>query len=169
MEYIVSYSNLLLNALLDTIKRERRRTIDSTDIINYEKAVVYIAKESNINLRFNYFNDKSKFLEEIANYVWIIQKDNTETYTLYPWISEEELELKIKNTIFSDMSVVYDVTEELLRFKRDRRETFKLKELEKDVNYYFFKETSKNISTLEKQKENEEKKLKKIKKNIIRK
>ena len=147
MEYIVSYSNLLLNALLDTIKRERRRTIDSTDIINYEKAVVYIAKESNINLRFNYFNDKSKFLEEIANYVWIIQKDNTETYTLYPWISEEELELKIKNTIFSDMSVVYDVTEELLRFKRDRRETFKLKELEKDVNYYFFKETSKNIST----------------------
>lgn len=166
MKQIVKYSDLLLNTMLDTIKRENRKTIDGTDIINYEKVVKSIIKSYNLPMEFDAIKDVQKFLLEIEPYIFMSEQDNDAIYTLLPWVDLEELEQRVKNTIFIDMSFVYDATKESLRFKRDARSIQRLRGVEKQINSNFLKSTQENIYFYEQQKHNEEYKLQKMKQNL---
>lgn len=166
MKYTISYSVLLLNTILDTIKRENRRTIDGEDIINFEKELKKISKKFNLPMEFESMPNAKSFLMELEPYVFMSNQDSDPIYTLLPWINETELENSIKDTIFTNMEVVYDVTKENLRFKRTARSVQRIRNVERQVNENFLKMTRDNITFFEQQKLSEEKKLQKIKNNI---
>ena len=166
MKYIVSYSNLLLNTMLDTIKRENRRTIDGTDIINFERVVKSIIKENGLPMEFDSINNGRKFLDEINPFIFTVEKDGKETYTLLPWISEQDLEESISNTIFVDMGYVYDITKDELFFKRNSRSIYRLRDIEKEVNNNFLRSTQNNLVKLEKERQKELVKFERIKQNL---
>ncbi len=164
MKYTVNYSTLLLNTLLDTIKRENRRTIDGTDIINFEKIIHNFVKPFNYSIEFDTLSNSE--LEKLKQFIHIEESANKETYTLLPWISEQELEESLTNTLFDDMSSIYQITEKELLLKRNRNEVFNLKEVEKKVNDNYLNSSTKTISLLEEQKIFEEAKLQKIQNTI---
>ena len=166
MKYRVKYSNLLLNTMLDTIKREKRRVIDGEDIINFERIIRKIVKENDIPLEFEELQNGKNFIKELEPYIFIIEEKVDAKYVLLPWIDEAELEQVIQNTIFVDMSYVYDRTREELRFKRDTSTIQGLRDIERQVSRNFLALTKENILYLERQKSNEEDKLQKIKRNL---
>lgn len=165
MKYTISYSNLLLNTMLDIMKRENRRTIDGEDILNFEKELQKIIKKFNLPMEFESMPNVKSFLIELEPYVFMSNKDNDPIYTLLPWIDEKELENSIKDTIFTNMEVVYDVTKENLRFTRTARSVHRLRNVERQVNENFLKMARDNITFFEQQKRNEETKLQKIRNN----
>lgn len=166
LKYTVSYSNLLLNTMLDTMKRQNRRTIDGEDIVNFERELNSIIKQYNLPVDFKSIQDTKQFLIEIEPYVYITNQDSYPNFTLLPWIGEEELEKVCKNTIFENMDFVYNVTKENLRFKRDIRCVERLRNIGREVNKKLLKSTIDNISFYEQQKTIETSKLQKIKKNL---
>lgn len=166
MKYTVSYSNLLLNTMLDTMKREKRRTIDGEDILNFEKEVKKIIKQYNLPIDFKSIQDSKTFIEEIKPFVYISNKDKDPIFTLLPWIDENELEESIQNTIFNNMDYVYNITKDSLRFKRDLRSIEGLKSIGREINSQLLKSTIEQISFYDQQKEKEACKLQKIKRNL---
>lgn len=166
MKHKVKYSNLLLNTLLDTMRRENRRTIDGKDIMSFEKIIDKLAKTYNIPLEVEDLTNGRKFKEEIDQYIMITERDNETTYTLLPWISYEELEDRIRNTIFTDMSYVYRKTDEILLLNRTSNRVYKLRNIEREINENFLITTQNNITQLENAKKNELVKLAKIQKNL---
>lgn len=166
MKHTVSYSDLLLNTILDTLKRENRRTIDGEDILNFEKELQKIIKKYNLPVNFKSIQDTKTFLEEIESYVFVSNKDKDPIFTLLPWIDENELEKNLQNTIFANMDYVYSITKDSLRFKRNISSVEILKSIGREVNAQLIKSTIENINFYEQQKENETSKLQKIKKNL---
>ena len=166
MKHKVKYSNLLLNTLLDTMRRENRRTIDGKDIMSFEKIIDKLAKTYNIPLEVEALTNGRKFKEEIDQYIMITERDNETSYTLLPWISYEELEDRIRNTIFTDMSYVYRKADEILLLNRTSNRVYKLRNIEREINENFLITTQNNITQLENAKKNELVKLAKIQKNL---
>ena len=166
MKYMVKYSDLLLNTMLDTIKRENRRTIDSVDIMNFEKIVKSIAKQYNLYIGIESIDNDGKFIDEIDSYI-IMSKENADvSYTLLPWIDEKELEDRVANTIYTDMSYVYQVTSKELTLSRKAQDVNNLRMIDKIINFNFLKSTQNNLIRLEDAKQKEMEKLVKIKQNL---
>ena len=168
MKHVVSYSELVLNTILDTMKRENRTTVDTTDIMNFENVVVEVAKENNFFIEIEDLTSRNKFNNEVNEFVCRLEDNGEQIYSLLPWISEEELENKLKNTIFRDNSLLYNVTSTVLNDARNINDIRYLKDIENYVARLYLKETMTNISSIEKEKQNEEIKLQKIKSRLNR-
>ena len=153
-KYKVSYSDLVLNTLLDSIKRENRYTIDAIDVMNYEKVIRGFIEAYDIPMILEDMTDKKTFLLEINKFAVREEFEGIESYTLLPWIEKEELESVLENSIFNkeDMDKVFYYTSRELLFKRDVATRDKLKKIGSQLNKRFYKEIKDEIASLEKQK-----------------
>lgn len=153
-KYRVSYSDLVLNTLLDSIKRENRYTIDTIDVINYEKVIRGFIEAYDIPMILEDIKSRETFVLEIDKFVVRKEFNGIESYTLLPWIEKEKLESTIENTIFNkeDMEKVFYYTSRELLFKRDIRTRDNLNEIGTEINKKFLESTKQDIETLEKQK-----------------
>ncbi len=162
---VVSYKDLVLNTMLDTIRRERRYTIDNRDIMNYEEVISEIIKYNELDITLGALTNGREFMKEMDKYTYLSECGENQVYTLLPWISEEELEDVVKNTIFppQDMKRITEVTKDYLRFSRDNFELYNLRKIESRVNYSAKENIEKSIKSLECSLSSEKQKLQKVK------
>lgn len=165
---VVSYKDLVLNTMLDTIRRERRYTIDNRDIMNYEGVISEIIKYNELDITLGVLTNGREFMKEMDKYTYLSECGGNQVYTLLPWISEEELEDVVKNTIFppQDMKRITEVTKDYLRFSRDNFELYNLRKIESRVNYSAKENIEKSIKSLECSLSSEKQKLQKVKKKM---
>lgn len=165
-QYTIRYSNLVLNTLLDTIKREGRRTIDYVDIRNYERQLKIISIRNNINLDIQLYETKEDFADNIEKCAIIRESVFGRTYTLFPWLSTCEFERMLENTIYVKMDPILQITSKTLKFSRTVDDLNKLNKIDNFINNSYIEDTLQNIKLLKIQQEEEEKKLVKIKSNL---
>lgn len=166
-KYTIEYKDIVLNTLLDAIKREKRYTIDTVDVMKYEKIIIGFINTYEIPMKIKE-NNRKEFVNYIEPFVFVTQLNGIETYTLLPWVSKSELEQSIEDTIFNkdEMEMVLAYTTQELRFSRKSIEIDNLKNVSSEVNRMFLASTISNISELEKQKNDEMVRLQKIKKRM---
>lgn len=166
-KYTITYTNLVLNTLLDLSKRRNRTTIDEKDISVFEKTLKKISKDNNIDLDIEYQTDGTLFEEKISKYAHMEEsKDLGVTYTLYPWIDSDELEKELQFSIFVSMEPVYRVTRDSLRFSRDTLTENRLNQLTYKVNHYYLASLESYIAELDDKKQEAKKQIQKIKTNF---
>lgn len=166
-KYTITYTNLVLNTLLDLSKRRNRTTIDEKDISNFEKTLKKISKDNNIDLNVEYQTDGTLFEEKIGKYAHMEEsKDLGVTYTLYPWIDSDELEKELQCSIFVSMEPVYRVTRDSLRFSRDTLTENRLNQLTYKINHYYLDSLESYIAELDEKKQEAKKQIQKIKTNF---
>lgn len=166
-KYTITYTNLVLNTLLDLSKRKNRTTIDEKDISVFEKTLKKISKDNNIDLDIEYQTDSTLFEEKISKYAHMEEsKDLGVTYTLYPWIGSDELEKELQFSIFVSMEPVYRVTRDSLRFSRDTLTENRLNQLTYKVNRYYLDSLESYIAELDDKKQEAKKQIQKIKTNF---
>ena len=166
-KYTITYTNLVLNTLLDLSKRRNRTTIDEKDISVFEKTLKKISKDNNIDLDIEYQTDSTLFEEKISKYAHMEEsKDLGVTYTLYPWIGSDELEKELQFSIFVSMEPVYRVTRDCLRFSRDTLTENRLNQLTYKVNRYYLDSLESYIAELDDKKQEAKKQIQKIKTNF---
>lgn len=166
-KYTITYTNLVLNTLLDLSKRKNRTTIDEKDISVFEKTLKKISKDNNIDLDIEYQTDSTLFEEKISKYAHMEEsKDLGVTYTLYPWIGSDELEKELQFSIFVNMEPVYRVTRDSLRFSRDTLTENRLNQLTYKVNRYYLDSLESYIAELDDKKQEAKKQIQKIKTNF---
>ena len=165
---VVSYKDLVLNTMLDTIKREKRYTVDNRDIMQYEDVIDEIIKYNGLDIAIGSLNNGHEFISEIENYVYISELAGNQVYTLLPWIGDEELEDEVADTIFSrkDMDIVSEFTKDYLRFSRDNFELYHLRKIEVEVGRASKADIENNIRSLECKINREEEKLQKVKRRL---
>lgn len=160
IKYTINYTDLVFNALLDVLKRTNRRTIDEKDISDFEKILSEISRINNIDLGIRYQSSYDDYKNIIAHYAYMDENNILNvTYTLYPWINSEELEEKIRYSIFVSMEPVYEVTRERLKSSRTIDEQTKLNEISTIVNNQCLGTTKPPISKLDIKKKNRKNKI----------
>lgn len=159
-KYTINYTDLVFNALLDVLKRTNRRTIDEKDISDFEKILSEISRINNIDLDIRYPSSYDDYKNIIAHYAYMYENNILNvTYTLYPWINREELEEKIRYSIFVSMEPVYGVTRERLKSSRTIDEQTQLNEISTIVNNQCLGTTKPPISKLDIKKKNRKNKI----------
>ena len=150
----------MFNALLDVLKRTNRRTIDEKDISDFEKILSEISRTNNIELGIRYPSSYYDYKNIIAHYAYMDENNILNvTYTLYPWINSEELEEKIRYSIFVSMEPIYEVTREELKSSRTIDEQTQLNEISTIVNNQCLGTTKPPISKLDIKKKNRKNKI----------
>lgn len=149
-KYTINYTDLVFNALLDVLKRTNRRTIDEKDISDFEKILSEISRTNNIDLGIRYPSSYDDYKNIIAHYAYMNENNILKvTYTLYPWINSEQLEEKMRYSIFVSMEPVYEVTRERLKSSRTIDEQIQLNEISTIVNNYCLGTTKSSVSKLD--------------------
>ena len=168
MKKVINYSDLVLNTLSDTIKRENRYTIDNVDVMNYGKVIEEIIKYNGLDTKIGKLSNGDEFLKNIEDYVFRTEVDGKDTYTLLPWIDIRELDKHLENTIFSkeNMNIVFGCTFNYLFCKRTFKDLSLLKQIELSVNRNLLETTNYNVIALEYEKNKEQEKLSKIKRKL---
>lgn len=166
-KYTINYTDLVFNTLLDVSKRKNRRTIDEKDITNFERILSEISLENDIDLNVSFSEDRETFKSRIDKYTYMKEDQKLGvTYTLYPWIDNDELEHELEYSIFVSMEPVYAVTRDKLRLARNTLEEHNLNQISEKVNNHYLQVVKSRISELEKEKEIKLKQLQKIKQNL---
>lgn len=149
-KYTINYTDLVFNALLDVLKRTNRRTIDEKDISDFEKILSEISRTNNIDLGIRYPSSYDDYKNIIAHYAYMDENNILNvTYTLYPWINSEELEEKMRYSIFVSMEPVYEVTRERLKSSRTIDEQIQLNEISAIVCNHCLSTTKSSVSKLD--------------------
>ncbi len=167
-KYKVTYSDLVLNTLLDAMKRENRYTIDTLDVMNYEKVIKEFITAYDIPMEIEGLDNRKIFLGNIEKYVQRGENVGLETYTLLPWITNQEFESALDDSIFSkdDMDKVLAYTSRYLRFVRNYQSIAQLNNITHQVDDFFLQSTKKDIESLEKQKNKAQDRLYMIKSRL---
>ncbi len=160
----LSYKDLVLNTLLDSIKREGRYTIDITDIWEYEKIITAICHASKMDIVVGSVYDSESFKHQLENIAFRYELNGKDTFTLLPWVSIDELEWEVEDTIFSkeDMELVGEVTKANLNDKRSKAETYVLNKTTDHIYYHLYNKGLENIRDLDIKKTKVKYKLSKI-------
>ncbi len=155
--YTLEESDLIINALIEINKKEKRRVIDMIDIENYEHLVVEQAKEKDINISFNSTIDAT-----MKDFVYLVD-DTKPKYIILPWVTYEDLIENFRGSLPLDLCVI--LCDKKIRENiptRTKEETALFDAINYNITNMFTEKLLTSINKLESQKQNEQKKLSKI-------
>lgn len=174
-EYKFRYSDLIMNTLIEVNRKENRRVIDYEDLKNYKELIKSEAEKRNISLTFEPFISTEKYIktleEETSDYILINYKEsnNIDYIILYPWISEEEIKENFRNEFSHNAwNIFNDITSnpKVQLPKRNSKPTRKFVAIQDEINNKYLSIYQTRVEDAEKELQEAQKKLIKIK-NVI--
>lgn len=159
-KYYLSYTDLVVNTMIDAVKFEDRRVIDYNDISSYMKNSRQLFQQQDVNVVFLSNEDYDGFVSEIKDFLCIY--DNK--YILLPWVEEADLIKNFRGAIpFDVVKVIANKNRSSFLSKRSKDDLEKYKEVNHFVLLNSLNKVSTNIENLETKLSEENKKLTKIK------
>lgn len=161
--YYLSYTDLVINTMIDALKFEDRRVIDDKDIYSYTQNSRQLFQQKDVNVVFLGNEDYDGFLSKIQDFLCIYD----DKYILLPWVEKEDLISNFRGAIPIDViSIIANKNRSSFLSERSKKDLKKYEEINNFVVSKYLNEVSNNVENLEKELLEENKKLSKIRKYV---